>query len=205
MNKKLLTIALVLAFVLAFSAAASADDFVKGFSKNLELQPDWIGLDAQGLPTTMPVFQYSSGIINEIVYVEVPCDTDRDGKRLFLAAGGYEWLMYLPLSENWCLNTFYTPGNEILSWYFDISKGNFLDENGMPCTDDIFLDLIIYPDGQTLTVDADELQEALDKQEITVDDYNHAYAVRDQILASKWNNVGLLKKLSDELLIECNM
>ena len=80
-KKSLIVFALVVAFMLAFSSMAYAE-FVKGFDKNLELYPDWIGLDAQGLPTTMPIFNNSTtGYINEIVWVEVPCDTDRDGKR----------------------------------------------------------------------------------------------------------------------------
>ena len=80
-KKSFIIIVLVVAFVLAFSSMASAE-FVKGFDKNLELYPNWIGVDAQGLPTTMPIFNYSAaGYINEIVWVEVPCDTDRDGVR----------------------------------------------------------------------------------------------------------------------------
>ena len=103
--------------------------------------------------------------------------------------------MYLPLDEFWCITAFYNPQDELLEWYFDISKGNFIDETGIPCTDDIFLDLVVLPDGKTITIDADELQEALDKNEITVDDYNHAYRVRDQILNSKWISVDFLKEL----------
>jgi predicted RNA-binding protein associated with RNAse of E/G family len=110
--------------------------------------------------------------------------------------------MYLPLKEFWCITAFYGPDNELLQWYFDISKGNFLDENAMPCIDDIFLDLVILPNGKPVTLDADELQEALDKGVITADDSKHAYAVHDQILASKWNNVALLTELSNKLLAE---
>ena len=119
-----------------------------------------------------------------------------------LAGSGCKWLMYLPLNENWCLTAFYNPKNEIQEWYFDISKGNFVDENGIPCTDDIFLDLVILPDGRAITVDADELQDALDKNEITVDDYNHAYRVHDEILKSKWNDVKTLTALSNRLISE---
>jgi predicted acyl esterase len=84
MTKKMLVIlVLTVAFVLALSSAApAADEFVKGFNKNLELYPNWIGVDAQGLPTTMPLFQYvATDYITERVWVEVPCDTDRDGIR----------------------------------------------------------------------------------------------------------------------------
>jgi predicted RNA-binding protein associated with RNAse of E/G family len=111
-----------------------------------------------------------------------------DGKELLLAGNGYKWLMYLPMDEPWCITAFYNPGNELLEWYFDISKGNFLDENGTPCIDDIFLDLVIMPNGNAITIDADELQDALDRCEISREDFDHAYQVRDSILLSKWND-----------------
>ncbi|MCL1974557.1 MAG: hypothetical protein FWG61_00170, partial [Firmicutes bacterium] len=86
MNKKILIISiLTVAIVLAMSVTAVAfnpvDGFEAAFAKNLELYPDWIGVDDQGLPTTMPIFQYGSNYITERVWVEVPCDTDRDGMR----------------------------------------------------------------------------------------------------------------------------
>ena len=73
---KKMTIVLILAaaFVLMFSSAASAE-FVKGIEKNMELYPNWI---VNG--ETQPIFTYDDAIL-EIVYVEVPCDTDRDGLR----------------------------------------------------------------------------------------------------------------------------
>ena len=84
--KKILTVVLVVIFVISFSLTAQAFDPVDGFkealTKNMELYPMWIGLDAQGLPTTMPTFTLRpASCIVERVWVEVPCDTDRDGKR----------------------------------------------------------------------------------------------------------------------------
>ena len=75
MSKKL-TIVLILAaaFVLMFSSVASAE-FVKGLDKNMELYPNWIVNEE-----TQPIFTYANAIL-EVVYVEVPCDTDRDGLR----------------------------------------------------------------------------------------------------------------------------
>ena len=125
-----------------------------------------------------------------------------DGITHCLAGAGYKWLMYLPLHENWCITVFYDPDGKLLEWYFDISKGNFYDENNMPCIDDIFLDLVIMPDGKVITIDADELQEAFDKNEITKDDYEHAYKVRDGIINSKWNDVEFLSRFSDKLLAD---
>ena len=82
--KKRLAFALVatLLLVLVFSSFASAE-FVKGLDKNKELYPTWI-VDEQ----TQPIFNYASSI-KEIVYIELPCDTDRDGIRDRVTA----WIM----------------------------------------------------------------------------------------------------------------
>ena len=125
-------------------------------------------------------------------------------KEYCLAGEGYRWVMYLPLKENWCLNGFYSPKGELIEWYFDISRKNFFDENKMPCIDDLFLDFVIMPDGKTFTIDADELREALDKNEITSDDFKHAYKVRDEIIVSKWNDVVYLENFFNKLLLDFN-
>ena len=127
-------------------------------------------------------------------------NVDIDGLTRCLAGAGYKWLMYFPLNENWCITACFNPDGVLQEWYFDISKVNFLDDNGMPCIDDIFLDLVIYPNGKVVTIDSDELHEALGKNEITTDDFNHAYKVRDDIIDSKWNDVEFLTNLSLELL-----
>ena len=124
------------------------------------------------------------------------------GQQIQWAGSGFTILLYLPICENWCLSAYYSPDNEMLFWYFDISRRNFIDEHGMPCIDDIFLDLVIFPDGQTLTLDADELQEALDKDEISKEDFDNAYAVHDQIKDSKWSNVDFLNEVCKKLLLE---
>ena len=128
-----------------------------------------------------------------------------DGRELCLVSAGYKWLVYLPMSKHWCLTAFYNADGELFEWYFDISRSNFLDENGAPCIDDLYLDLVVFPSGQVVTLDADELQDALDKGEITQDDFNHAYKVHDQIKDSPWVNVEYLKNLCDNLMskFEC--
>ena len=64
------------------------------------------------------------------------------------------------------------------------------------------LHLVIFPDGQTLTLDADELQEALVKGEILKEGFDNAYVVHDQIKNSKWSNVDFLNEISKKLMLE---
>ena len=58
-----------------YSPAPIVEEFVKGINKDMELYPNWI---VNG--ETQPIFNYGDAIL-EIVYVEVPCDTDRDNLR----------------------------------------------------------------------------------------------------------------------------
>ena len=125
-----------------------------------------------------------------------------DGRELNLISAGYKWLVYFPMDKSWALTAFYDDKGVLFEWYFDISRGNFVDERGMPCIDDIFLDLVVFPDERVLTLDADELQDALDNGEIAIDDFNHAYKIHDQLMDSEWVDVGFLTRLCDKLLLE---
>ena len=122
------------------------------------------------------------------------------GSSLLLSGAGFRWLMYLPVRENWCLTAFYDPGGNILEWYFDISKANFVDESGVPCTDDLYLDLVLLPDGRSVTLDAGELEEALAQGEIEPRDYCAAYRIRDTILNGKWGDAAMLKEFCAGML-----
>ena len=124
------------------------------------------------------------------------------GRQIQWAGTDYKILLYFPICENWCLSAYNAPNNEMLFWYFDISRQNFVDEDGMLCIDDIYLDLVILPDGQTLTLDTDELQEAHDNGKISHEDFDKAYMVHDQIKNSKWSNVGFLNEINRKLLLE---
>ncbi|MCL2521696.1 MAG: DUF402 domain-containing protein [Erysipelotrichales bacterium] len=121
------------------------------------------------------------------------------GKQVQWAGAEYKILTYLSIKEKWSLSTYYAPDNEILFWYFDISKKNFVDEQGMPCIDDIYLDLAVLPNGQIITLDADELKEALDNGTVSKKDFNNAYITHDLIINSKLVEVKFLKELSSKM------
>lgn len=126
--------------------------------------------------------------------------TSDSGEPQRLCGAGYRWLSYQPMEESFAVVAFYDPQGQLLRWYFDISRRNYLDEQGVPCRDDLYLDLVILPDGRAITKDADELREALDKGDITARDYDHAWAVQDHILGSRWRDVDFLTTLSNTLL-----
>jgi predicted RNA-binding protein associated with RNAse of E/G family len=50
-----------------------------------------------------------------------------------------------------------------------------VDERGVPCYEDLYLDIVISPEGETLLLDVDELDEALRLGEITQSQYDFAW------------------------------
>lgn len=124
---------------------------------------------------------------------------DENGTNLCLSDGGYRWLNYLPNSENWCMTAMYDQHGQIIEWYFDITKSNFT-ENGVPCMDDLFLDIVVFPSGEIIILDEDELSEALIGGEITQDEFQFAYHVCDHLMNTGILDVGFLVPFSRELL-----
>ena len=111
-----------------------------------------------------------------------PFFVNDDGQDICVVADGYTWLVYLPDGENWCMTAMYDERNQIIEWYFDITRRNYVDENGDPCLDDLFLDIVLFPNGRMVTLDEDELSEALNRGEITREDYQLAYEVHSKLV-----------------------
>ena len=127
---------------------------------------------------------------------------EHKGKPYCLAADGYTWLMILPLDEYWCLTAMYDTDYKPVEWYFDISKQNYIDENGIPCIDDLYLDLVLMPDGSIVTLDEDELREGLDNEMITKNDFAFAYQVFEEIKNSKWVDLTFVESFCNTILLE---
>ena len=122
-----------------------------------------------------------------------------------LSGEGYRWLVIMPMDEPWCLTALYDPQNQIIEWYFDISWQNFIDESGMPCMDDLYLDLVLLPDGRILMLDADELQEAPETSNITQEQFDFAYAAFERIEHSRWVDLDFINPLCSALLVQCTL
>lgn len=106
----------------------------------------------------------------------------------------YTWVGIYPEHENYCITAIYDENKNIKEWYFDISKHNGI-ENGIPYEDDLYLDIVILPDGRVNILDEDELIQAYHDKNITKKDYELAYKVKDKIINEFANNVEKLKNI----------
>ena len=89
-------------------------------------------------------------------------------KNFTLIDNGYYIMEYTPMDKLYNAWAFIDENLNTVSYYFDISLGNGVDD-GRPYYDDLFLDIIYgnKTDNKVEILDVDELQEALESGKIT--------------------------------------
>ena len=116
---------------------------------------------------------------------------------LCMANDNYKWLEFYDYNKRYRLTAMYNDKNEIIEWYFDIARkiGN---ENGLPYEDDLYLDVVVTPNGDIILLDEEELRDALVKMEVTKKEYDKAYQ-EARILIEKLERDSL-KEFTDKYL-----
>ena len=109
----------------------------------------------------------------------------------------YIWLEIYPDGKNYCITAMCDEIGTIKEWYFDICKKTGV-EDGVPYEDDLFLDVVIVPDGRIHILDEDELLEAFNNGEINKEELDLAYKTKDLILNQYSNNIEYLTKLTNK-------
>jgi len=106
------------------------------------------------------------------------------GKRVCLADRGYLWMQHYPKGEHFVVTTMFNDAGRVVQWYIDICKTQGVTEQQVPWFDDLFLDIVVLPGGETLLLDEDELEEALDEGQITERDAEMAERTARRVLES---------------------
>ena len=97
----------------------------------------------------------------------------------------------------------YDENNNLIEWYFDVSKKIGVEDD-IPYEDDLYLDLVINPMGESTMLDEDELKYALDKKDITIEDYKLAYKTIDMLQREYVDNFDHLVALTERIKGEFN-
>ncbi len=111
----------------------------------------------------------------------------------------YKLLEFYNYSSKVKLSAFYDENSEIIEWYFDIAK-KIGKENGVPYEDDLYLDVVVRPDGKIILLDEKELEEALKRFEITKEEYEMAYEEVNQLMMLLKERKENLKNFTDKYL-----
>lgn len=118
-----------------------------------------------------------------------------------LLGDNYEWHMLYPDGEKYALTIMYNDKKEIVEWYFDIAKELGI-YNGIPYEDDLYLDLVIKPDGTYTVLDEEELKNALDKEIISKEDYDDAFLTVNRLIKMYHNDMDKLYELTNKIKSE---
>ena len=111
----------------------------------------------------------------------------------------YKWLEFYDYSSKVRQLAVYDENNDIIEWYFDIAR-EIGKDNGIPYEDDLYLDVVVRPNGEIILLDEDELQEAFEKREMTKEEYENAYKEAEQLMNKLKNNKDKLKEFTDKYL-----
>ena len=116
-----------------------------------------------------------------------------------MANDNYKWLEFYDYNKNHKLTAMYNDKDEIIEWYFDIAR-KLGKENGIPYEDDLYIDIVLTPNGEILLLDEDELKSAFNRYEVSKADYDMAYNEANLIMDKLKNNKEKLKTFTDKYL-----
>lgn len=123
---------------------------------------------------------YVSLVNFEKIKYKITVDYDTSDKCLF--DDGYKCVVFLPDDEKWCVSTVFNTHDEIVEWYFDMTKENSIDHKGRPYFQDLYLDIAVSPELEISILDEDELKKAYDAKLITKSDFDTAYLTCNKII-----------------------
>lgn len=104
-----------------------------------------------------------------------------NGDDLIVCDSHYQWLTIMPKNDYYCLTVMMNEKQEMQVCYIDMIDEQGYDEDGVPYFYDLYLDLVVYPDGTVIEDDMDELQDALQKGDITQQQFEQALATSDKL------------------------
>ena len=112
------------------------------------------------------------GLAHILVMDEVREPLAKNG--ITIVEKGYTWLQIALKETHYWLTAMYNQADELVQIYFDITNGCSFEDPINPTFEDMFLDLVLLPDGTFRILDQDELEEALSAGLITRIQYETA-------------------------------
>lgn len=123
-------------------------------------------------------------VIKKVNSIDKPYISTHTGKNVCLLDEGYYILEYLPKNSHYGVRVFLDGDKNVLSYYIDIIDSIGIDYEKGLYYDDLYLDITIdMVNGEIVKVwDEDELQKALDENDITKEQYDMAYKMLKELL-----------------------
>ncbi|MFT8317265.1 MAG: DUF402 domain-containing protein [Sporolactobacillus sp.] len=108
--------------------------------------------------------------------VKAPLSVVYGGIRTKTVDQNYSWLQLFPArSSDYVLTAMFNERQELVQCYFDVIDRKGRDAEQILWFDDLYLDLILFPNHNLFLVDENELTEALEEGIINQEKYAHAW------------------------------
>ncbi len=152
------------------------------------------------MPLDFPKLKGMAGLF-EIREVTAPLIVTLLSKRTIMADRSFNWMQIGPENENWWLTVQFDAEDQPIQYYFDITKDNTI------CGEesfyfDLFIDVVLLPDGRIMTLDADELEQAYSEGLVGEDDCRLAVSTAEKIAAALPRERFRLVKFCDKIFTE---
>ena len=125
--------------------------------------------------------------LKEIEEVIKPYSMYINGELVKKIDKNFTLLEYTPLDENYNVRLYIDDKQNILEYYFDITKSNII-EDGIPYYDDLYLDVVFYQECATKSStyisleDRNDLSYALKNGDITQEEYYFAFEIAKKVM-----------------------
>lgn len=115
---------------------------------------------------------------------------------------GMKWLQIMPSNEYYLITAMINEENNINLWYIDIIADQGFDNDTVAYYDDLYLDIIVRPNGDIKIDDMDELEEALRENDITEELYKLALKTKDHLVKGILKDIPRLQNFCMQLMLE---
>lgn len=111
-------------------------------------------------------------------------------KNRCILKNGHSWLEWMETDKSYCVIAIFDENEKLIEYYIDIILNQGIDIDGIPYYDDLYLDVVVFPDNKSIIyLDEDELLEAFENGTITKAAYDNAYKVGAELIDRYKNNL----------------
>lgn len=146
-------------------------------------RPDWARLIRKRYVQQYVADESFEGHLSLLFLDEVrePLQVTYGEREVCIAGNGHVWILFFPNRGRYSVTVMLNERNEVVQWYFDIVNSIQLNDEGVPVIEDLYLDLVVLPTGETYSLDEDELAAALDEGVIDRETYELAETEMDKL------------------------
>ncbi len=143
--------------------------------------------------------QKGEAALIQIEKVSAPAVGTFRGEPVVIADDGYSWLQIAVEGQHWWLTAMLAPNGALTQYYFDITLENHLLGSRDSWFWDLYLDVVLMPDGRLDLLDEDELDEALASGDITAEQHALAHDCAGKLMKELPERLPQLQEFCREL------